>query len=164
MPSPADLIREFYAAFQRRDHRAMAACYAPGAHFEDPVFTELSDWRIGAMWRMLCERATDLEVTASHISADATGGTAHWEATYTFTATGRKVHNVIEATYLFSGGKFKTHIDSFDLYAWARQALGVKGILLGWSPPVQHAIRAQAAGGLNAFIKKNGLGPGATMR
>ena len=34
---------------------------------------------------------------------------------------------------------------------WARQALGGKGLLLGWAPPVQAAIRRQAARGLAQF-------------
>jgi len=53
----------------------------------------------------------------------------------------------------------KRHIDTFDLYAWARQALDLKKLLLGWTPPVQRAIRAQASRGLDAFARKHGLGP-----
>jgi ketosteroid isomerase-like protein len=155
----ARLIRAFYAAFQRRDHEAMAACYAPEAQFRDPVFTDLTGWRIAAMWRMLCERATDLDVSVADVAAGAESGSAHWEARYTFTATGRPVHNVIEASFVFAGGKIQRHIDTFDLYAWARQALGLKGLLLGWTPPVQRAIRAQASRGLDAFVQKHDLGP-----
>lgn len=161
MHQHAELIRAFYAAFQRRDHAAMAACYAPHATFGDPVFPDLTGWRIGAMWRMLCERATDLQLEASNVVADADSGSAHWEATYTFSGTGRRVHNVIEASFLFDGGRIVRHADAFDLYAWARQALGLKGVLLGWSPPVQRAIRSQAARGLEAFIRKRGLDPAA---
>ena len=69
------------------------------------------------------------------------------------------MHNVIAASFSFADGKIARHTDRFDLYAWARQALGLKVLLLGWSPPVQQAIRAQAARGLDAFIRKNGLGP-----
>jgi len=157
MHQHAELIRAFYAAFQRRDHAAMAACYAPHATFRDPVFPDLAGWRVGAMWRMLCERATDLRVDASSVVADEDRGSAHWEATYTFSGTGRLVHNVIEASFTFEGGRIVRHADAFDLYAWARQALGLKGVLLGWSPPVQRAIRSQAARGLEAFIRKRGL-------
>ncbi len=67
----ARLIRGFYAAFHRRDHEAMAACYAPEAQFRDPVFMDLTGWRIAAMWRMLCERATDLHVSVADVAADA---------------------------------------------------------------------------------------------
>jgi ketosteroid isomerase-like protein len=160
MQRHASLIHAFYAAFQRRDHEAMAACYAPEAQFRDPVFLDLTGWRIGAMWRMLCERATGLDVSVTNVASEAESGSAHWEARYTFTATGRPVHNVIEASFTFAGGKIRRHIDTFDLYAWARQALGLKGLLLGWTPAVQRAIRAQAARGLDAFVQKHGLGPG----
>ena len=35
------LIERFYAAFAAGDGEAMAACYAPDAHFADPVFPDL---------------------------------------------------------------------------------------------------------------------------
>lgn len=159
MDSPHQaLIRGFYDAFGRRDHAAMAAAYLPTATFTDPVFGTLTGWRIGAMWRMLCERATDLTITATDIQADADRGSAHWEAHYTFTATGHRVHNVIEATFRLEGGKILTHVDRFSLYRWSSQALGFKGVLLGWSPLVQHAVRKQAARGLEQFIARNNLG------
>lgn len=154
MQAHVELIHRFYAAFRRRDHETMAACYAPLATFSDPVFQSLAGARIGAMWRMLCERATDLQIEVGGVEAGAERGSAHWEARYTFGATGRRVHNVIEASFRFEDGRIRDHTDRFDLYAWARQALGLKGVLLGWSPPVQRAIRAQAARGLDAFIRR----------
>jgi ketosteroid isomerase-like protein len=42
------LIERFYAAFNSRDGDAMAACYAPGARFHDPVFQELRGEEPGA--------------------------------------------------------------------------------------------------------------------
>ncbi len=151
------LLRDFYAAFARRDANAMAAMYAADATFYDPVFLDLSGARIGAMWRMLAGRAADLRIEASAITATDTAGAAHWEAWYTFTATGRPVHNVIEAEFALNGGRIIRHVDRFDLYRWSRQALGAKGMLLGWTPFVRGAIRQQAAAGLAAFIKKNGV-------
>lgn len=150
----AQLIHTFYGAFQRRDAATMAACYAPDARFQDPVFGELDRARAAAMWRMLCERAADLDLTVADVVADDARGSARWEARYTFSATGRRVNNIIQATFEFAGGKIRRHVDRFDLYAWARQALGLKGLLLGWAPPVQGAIRAQAARGLEAFIAR----------
>ena len=144
----AALLSRFYEAFGRRDHAAMAACYGPQAHFSDPVFTDLRGPQVTAMWRMLCIRATDLRIEASGFQADGQRGTAHWEAWYSFSATRRSVHNVIEASFTFDAGLIATHCDSFDLYRWARQALGVKGLLLGWAPPVQRSIRSTAARGL----------------
>jgi hypothetical protein len=85
MGDPNDeLIQRFYSAFARHDGDTMAACYAPGARFSDPVFTDLRGDEPGAMWRMLTGRAEDLEVKlAEHEAADHRGG-AHWLADYTF--------------------------------------------------------------------------------
>ncbi len=147
----AALINRFYEAFARFDGDAMAACYAPNAHFHDPVFQDLNGDEVGSMWRMLCGRAKDLKIVHSDVQADADTGSAHWEADYTF-STGRAVHNVIDASFKFENGLIADHRDDFDLYAWARQALGPIGLLLGWSPPVQGKIRAQAREGLAEFM------------
>ncbi len=144
------LIDGFYAAFARRDAAAMAGCYAADARFRDPVF-DLAGPEIGAMWAMLCERGKDLTLEWSDVAADDTAGRAHWEPRYTFTATGRPVHNVIDATFAFRDGRIVRHEDRFDLWRWSRMALGPKGVLLGWTPFVQNAIRAQARKGLDAW-------------
>nr|QMS48188.1 ketosteroid isomerase-related protein [uncultured bacterium] len=72
------LIERFYAAFQKRDAAGMAACYHPDVTFSDEAFPGLRGDRARDMWRMLCERGTDLELTFSDVSADAERGSAHW--------------------------------------------------------------------------------------
>ena len=141
----ADLIGRFYDALGRRDAPAMVACYAPDATFSDPVFPALDAAAVAAMWEMLCARGKDLAVVASDISADAEMGRAHWVATYTFSGTGRRVENRIDARFTFRDGRIVRHEDRFDLREWLRQALGFKGALLGWLPAVQNATRASAA-------------------
>jgi len=152
--SNAQLIETFYKAFQRRDAEAMVACYAADVWFSDPVFHDLRGPRAGAMWRMLAARATSLEVTFSDVSADDSTGRAHWEARYLFSATGRQVHNVIDARFELRDGKITRHADSFDLWRWAGMALGAKGKLLGWAPPIKNAIHKTAMRGLVAFEAK----------
>ena len=61
MHANAALIEHFYAAFARRDAAAMAACYAPDAHFRDPIF-DVEGRDVSAMWTMLCERGRDLAI------------------------------------------------------------------------------------------------------
>lgn len=147
-----ELVTSFYKAFAARDAEGMAACYHPEVFFSDPVFTELRGERAGDMWRMLCERGKDLVVELGDVKDDGSG--AHWEAHYTFSGTGRKVHNIIDATFKFRDGKIIEHIDRFDLWRWAGMALGPKGTLLGWTPFVKRAIRATGAKGLDAWVAK----------
>jgi len=61
------------------------------------------------------------------------------------------VHNVIDAKLEFKDGKIVRHTDTFDLWRWAGMALGMKGKLMGWLPPVQQAIRDKAMRGLDEF-------------
>lgn len=152
----AELIETFYTAFQRRDGDAMAACYHPEVRFSDPVFPDLHGPRAGGMWRMLCERGKDLELQFSDVHADDEGGRAHWDASYTFSATGRHVDNHIDAAFRFRDGKIVEHRDSFSFWAWSRQALGVPGLLLGWTPLVRGKVRATANAGLDAYMAKGG--------
>jgi ketosteroid isomerase-like protein len=149
----ARLIDGFYQAFARRDAAAMAACYAPDARFADPVFT-LAGAEIGAMWDMLCARGKDLQLDWRDVRADDTSGSAHWVPRYTFSGTGRMVHNIIDSSFTLRDGRIVAHQDRFDLWRWSRMALGTKGVLLGWTPFVQKAIRAQAQKGLAAWIAR----------
>ena len=150
----AELIEKFYRAFQQRDAETMVSCYHADIWFSDPVFMDLRGPRAGSMWRMLCERATTLKLEYSDVSADDKTGRAHWEARYDFTATGRKVHNIIDARFEFADGKIIRHADTFDLWRWAGMALGPKGKLLGWLPPIKNAIRKTALKGLDSYDQK----------
>ena len=152
----AELIRNFYTAFANRDAGGMAACYDPAVKFSDEVFTDLEGARANAMWQMLCERGKDLKIEFRDIEADDATGRAHWEARYTFSATRRPVHNKIDARFEFKNGKIVRHRDTFSFWAWARQALGPTGLLLGWSPIVKNLVRAQAAKNLDSFVRERG--------
>jgi len=145
------LVRSLYAALGRRDGAAMAACYASGACFSDPVFPALCGDEVGDMWRMLCGRANGICVEVANIVADEATGRADWQAWYPFSGTGRLVHNVIHAEFRFRDYLILTHVDDFDLWRWSRQALGTPGALLGWSSLLRRKLRAQAAGSLAKF-------------
>ncbi|MET3115853.1 ketosteroid isomerase-like protein [Undibacterium sp. GrIS 1.8] len=150
----AQLITQFYTAFQRLDAEAMAACYAADVIFSDPVFPSLQGAEAADMWRMLTSKAQNFSVVFDGISADDQRGQAHWVATYTFSQTGNTVINDIHASFALRDGKIVQHTDQFDLWKWSRQALGLKGWLLGWTPLVKNAVQAQAAKGLAIFRGK----------
>jgi ketosteroid isomerase-like protein len=151
----AALIERFYSAFARRDVETMLACYRSDIAFRDPVFGELAGPEVRAMWRMLNARAADLAIEFGRVAADEREGSAHWEARYTYSATGRPVRNRIDAAFQFGDGLIARHVDRFNLWRWTAMALGVKGALLGWLPPVRSAIRARAAKGLAAYMAAN---------
>jgi hypothetical protein len=146
------LITSFYAAFDARDGDTMARSYGPGAKFSDPVFPDLTGDEPGMMWKMLTERADDLSVELAEREASEQSGTARWIATYTFTQTGRKVVNDVRAHFRFEDGLIAEHMDDFSFYAWSRQALGVSGLLLGWTPILRGAVQKKARAGLDEYI------------
>lgn len=153
----AETLRRFYDAFARLDGAAMQACYAPDASFEDEVFTLRGRAQVGGMWRMLCDATRAKGRDAWRLEAsNITDRSAHWEAHYRFSATGRLVHNVIEAEFEFGpDGLIRRHRDRFDFWRWSRQALGMPGVLLGWTPMLRNKVRATAAKNLQAYLSKN---------
>ena len=147
-------IETLYAAFARLDSDAMAACYAENARFDDEAFSLSGRREIGGMWRMLCEavKAKGRDVWKLEVSA-ITDNSAHWEPYYRFSATGRMVHNIIDAQFEFdSAGLIVRHKDTFDFWRWSRQALGAPGMLLGWTPFLRGKVRAQAGANLKKFL------------
>jgi ketosteroid isomerase-like protein len=146
------LIREFYAAFARKDFAAMQGMYHDEASFSDPVFPDMNSIEVRAMWQMLITSGKDLKVTCGDVKTDGTKGSCHWEAWYTFSRTGRPVHNRIDATFEFKEGKILRHTDRFDFWNWSRQALGLPGLLLGWTPVIRDKVRGTARDSLKKFM------------
>ena len=148
------LIHDFYSAFQKLDWQTMQSCYAIDIHFSDPVFNDLKGEEVGAMWHMLCKKAQDFELSFSNVKADDARGSASWQATYTFSQTGRRVKNVTFAEFQFSQGKVIRHSDHFSFWKWSRMALGPVGIAFGWSSFLKNKVQQQGLSGLNLFIKR----------
>ena len=138
----SELITTFYQAFAQEDADTMAACYAPDAQFQDPAFGPLHGNEVPDMWRMLLSRSGgELAITFDKVWAEGNQGGARWEARYVFGPKKRPVHNIIEARFKFRDGKIVQHTDTFSFWRWARQALGLPGLLLGWTPSVKNKVR-----------------------
>lgn len=153
-------IETFYTAFAQLDAQTMATCYADNVTFKDEVFTLNGKHEVTSMWRMLAQatqaKGADVwRLKFSDVQADATQGSAHWDAHYRFSATGRIVDNAIDAKFEFDPpGKIVKHHDSFDFWKWSRQALGMPGLLLGWTPVIHNKVRATAAANLQKFMAR----------
>ncbi len=146
------LIHQFYQAFQRGDAEGMAACYHSDIEFEDPAFGRLRGKEVGAMWAMLIDRSKgQLQITYSDVKADGQKGQAYWEARYAFSQTKRQVHNKINAQFQFKDGKIIAHRDQFSFWKWTIMALGLPGILLGWTPFLKNKVRTQVRKALTRF-------------
>jgi ketosteroid isomerase-like protein len=149
------LITRFYTCFQNKDYKGMQDCYADHATFNDPVFTNLNSNQVKAMWEMLLKSGKDLRLEFKDVQADDKTGSAEWIAYYTFSRTGNKVINRIKARFVFENGKIVTHNDHFDFYTWAKQSLGITGLLLGWTPFLKNNIQQTAMQNLDTFMKSN---------
>ncbi len=68
--------------------------------------------------------------------------------------TGRKVHNVIRAEMHFEGDKIIKHKDRFNTRLWAKQALGLKGALIGGTSFFKRSLQKQTNALLDKFESK----------
>lgn len=149
------LIKKFYTCFQNKDYRGMQDCYADNAVFNDSVFENLSSLQVKAMWEMLIKNGKDFRLEFSNIKATDKNGSAHWDAYYTFSKTGNRVINRIDASFTFENGKIVSHTDNFNFYKWAKQALGITGVVLGWTSFMKHKVQKSAMESLIAFINQS---------
>lgn len=155
MQTNVQVITKFYTAFQELDYKTMNSCYSDDIVFNDPAFGLLRGDEAKAMWEMLCKNAKDFSLSFSNIQElDDEYATCNWVATYTFSKTGRKVKNEIRAYMKLKEGKIIEHSDAFKLSKWASQALGFKGVLLGWTGFMKRKIQQNARKSLIAFIEK----------
>jgi hypothetical protein len=157
-----ETIKRFYTAFAQLDAAAMAACYDDDVQFQDEVFNLNGKIQTVGMWTMLCSATAGnpkskaaWHLDFSGVKADATSGQAHWDANYLFSRTGRMVLNKIDAQFTFNeAGLIVKHHDSFNFWAWARQALGAPGLLMGWTPYLRTKVQATANDNLQKFLAK----------
>lgn len=145
------VIGRLYERFGTHDGAAMAALYGPDATFSDPVFGELKGTQVGRMWQMLLSRADDLTVRVDDIAADDEGGSARWTADYSFGSARRPVHNEVSARFEIADGLIMVHHDSFSFPRWARQALGLSGLVLGWTPFLRASVRSKVHAQLERY-------------
>lgn len=157
MNSNTQLVEKFYMAFQRLDAAAMNSCYSDDIVFFDPVFGLLRGEEAKCIWEMLCKNAKDFSLTFGNITAlDDEYSTCVWVATYTFSATGKKVVNTIKANMRFTDGKIIEHSDAFSVHKWSKQAFGIMGMLFGWNSIFQNKIKNKAKKNLLKYMQAKG--------
>jgi ketosteroid isomerase-like protein len=152
-----ELVDQFYTSFGKKDFQGMQHCYADSAIFNDAVFKHLNAEQVKAMWQMLLSRSGDLKIVHRDVREKEGLVTAHWEASYTFTATGNKVLNKIDAEFEIQDGKIVRHTDHFNFYNWAKQAFGGGGFLLGWTKFFREKVTATAMKKLEEYRSKVNL-------
>ena len=103
---------------------------------------------------MLCKNAVNFKLEYGDIKFAENSGSAHWEAWYDFSRTGKRVHNIIDASFEFKDGKIIKHHDHFNLHRWATQAMGWKGWLLGGTSFFKKKLHEQSGKALEKYKMK----------
>ncbi|MCA3219116.1 MAG: nuclear transport factor 2 family protein [Burkholderiales bacterium] len=154
------LAERFYDALSVADHHTMGLMYAPTATFSDPVFPMLSGPEAALMWEMLLTRSRDFSVSYN-VREDDSRAEIVWVARHRFGRNSRPVENRVRTEMTFQAGRIVRQVDRFGFWAWSRQALGLPGWLLGWTPLLQHKVQADAQQQLILFAEskfgRNGM-------
>ncbi|MDR5591019.1 nuclear transport factor 2 family protein [Christiangramia sp. SM2212] len=151
--SNTELIQQFYQSFARADAEGMITAYHENVVFKDPAFGKLEKERARSMWRMLLSRNNEIHIT--HKILETSGNTAKvaWTAIYNYGPKKRKVVNHVTAHLVFQDAKIIKHTDKFNLWNWSRQALGLSGFLLGWTPFMKKKIQQKTNSLLHKFME-----------
>lgn len=150
-----EIASGFYSAFAKGDVETMISFYDDQIVFEDPAFGKLKGDEVKMMWKMLIERSQGtLKIDFKVIEATENTARVNWEARYLISNTGRHIHNKISAELTIEKGKIIKHIDHFNLWKWAHQAIGWKGLVFGWTAAVQSKIRKLSRSLLDAYAQK----------
>ena len=153
--SPLKVANKFYTAFKDCRGEIMSSYYHPNAKFSDPIFPNLNGGEVGSMWQMLCKNAKDLELKFSIISSNSTSAEIHWQASYTFSSTGKYVVNNIQAKMKVVDGLIVEHVDNFSFWKRSKQAFGPLGMIIGWTPFFKKKVQNTAAQSLKKYSSKN---------
>lgn len=145
-----ELIEEFYTSFANGDPSRMTQCYHKDITFKDPAFGTLTGSEAIHMWHMLLNGTKQqIKISFNNIKASHTQGHANWVAEYTYGPKNSVVINHISAEFTFKDGKIYTHTDTFNLWKWTQQAMGLTGFILGWTPfmrkKIQHTLQRKLA-------------------
>lgn len=149
-PVTTRALERFFDALRRCDKAALRDCCSPGLRFDDPLISitgrdDRLDW-CTLLWTP-CDgdgqRIWHLELDDVHTRGPL--GTARWNLRYRYTPTGRLIELAVTSQFTFDpDGSITAQRDSFDFWRWSRQAHGLLGLLLGWTPLLWDQARDQA--------------------
>lgn len=150
-----EIASNFYSAFAKGDAETMISYYDDQIEFEDPAFGKLKGDEVKKMWKMLIERSKgNLKIDFEIIETTNNTARVNWEARYPISTNGRRIHNKISTKLTIENGKIIKHTDHFNLWKWAHQAIGWKGLIFGWTPAVQSKIRKLSRNLLDSYQLK----------
>lgn len=145
MTANENTIIKFYTALANADTKSLCDCYHPDIQFRDPIFGLLKGNIVCLMWNNLLKKSKGkIKIEYFDVKADDYLGSASWIASYHFSKTKRKVVNSISSNFHFKDGLIIKQTDDFDIWKWSKQALGIKGMLFGWTGFFQKQIQKQA--------------------
>ncbi|KAG8804898.1 hypothetical protein FRC17_005845 [Serendipita sp. 399] len=161
--SGEQLVERYLAAYKAYDLAAMDACTDPEFTFSDPAFPSLNSKQAKGMFSMFVNNREKNKMELEYKDIKKGLNDLTYTATYTvrYIFNGRPVTNVIDTTLTISpqSNLLLSQVDTFPFHAWARQALGLPGLLLGWTGFLQSQVQNNAAQTLEKYMKKTEATP-----
>ena len=139
-----EIAIKFYDAFASADVETLKKLYDEKLIFNDEIFVGLSYEETIKMWSSLLIGNKDMSIKYTIKEYSENKVKVEWIADYLFSASRRKVRNVIIANMEIENGKIIKHTDEFNFYKWSKMALGTLGLLLVWTSFFRNKVRKGA--------------------
>lgn len=145
----------FYTAFSNHNSSEMIKLYHDDVIFTDPAFGMLQGIRAKKMWEMLLANSkSDLNIQYEILDSSNEHATVSWIAKYKFGSQKRLVENHVIASLKVKQGKIVEHHDTFNIWKWSSQALGLSGRLLGWTGFMKKKVQQKTNRALDIYMNE----------
>ena len=145
----------FYAAFSNHNSSEMIKLYHDDVIFTDPAFGMLKGDRAKKMWEMLLANSkSELKIQYEILDTSNEHATVSWTAKYIFGPQRRLVENHVTARLKIKQGKIVEHHDTFNMWKWSSQALGLSGRLLGWTGFMKKKVQLKTNRALDKYMNE----------
>lgn len=150
-----NIPEQFYGALTNHNSSEMIKLYHDDVIFTDPAFGMLQGIRAKKMWEMLLANSkSDLNIQYEILDSSNEQATVSWIAKYKFGPQRRLVENHVIASLKIKQGKIVEHHDTFNMWKWSSQALGLSGRLLGWTGFMKKKVQLKTNRALDKYMKE----------
>jgi ketosteroid isomerase-like protein len=137
------LVEQLFLALREGETDALLSRYAEHVRIEHPLLGVLDRDEFAAALRSFARRSPGHSLTYAIEDAEGDRVEASWRLNHLFHETGRLVAISGASVFVLAAGRIVRQTDRFDRRDWARQALGLTGLVLSFLPGWRAFLRRE---------------------
>lgn len=138
------VLLDYSNSFEKRNIKAMTACYTSDVIYFDPLFGYLDGEQVTAMWQL---RLSDLDQFAIALEKIADEGDGYYKMKYSISyrkKDNRPVSMNVQVFFKLDQNRIVEQSEAFSVHALLKQERGMIGHLMGWNRMMQQARKNKA--------------------